>query len=128
MTTEEGARIIEQERRIEELEKQLEELTNAMAVCEPMVKKVNICGIPHDVIECEDTLGTETHFGMIDYQKCEIKINKDLTDEAKAETLCHEILHGIFIHLGYEKDAENEQYIQCLAQAINQSFTVRGSE
>lgn len=90
-----------------------------------MDKKVIICGIPHTIVECENTFDTVEHFGMIDYKKCEIKINKDLTKEAKAETLCHEILHGIFIHLGYEKDAENEQYVQCLAQAISQSFKVK---
>ena len=40
---------------------------------------VNICGVPHKVIECEDCFNIDTHFGMIDYAKCEIKVNKDLT-------------------------------------------------
>lgn len=91
-------------------------------------KKVNICGIPHEIKQTEDVFDVETHFGMIAYKECVIKLNKDMPEAMKEEALCHEILHGIFVHLGYEKDAENEQYVQCLAQAINQSFKVRGSE
>ena len=56
---------------------------------------VNICGLPHKVIEKEDNFDIDCHFGQIDYKKCEIKINKDMTEEVKKETICHEIVHGI---------------------------------
>ena len=56
---------------------------------------VNICGLPHKVIEKEDSFDIDCHFGQINYKKCEIKINKDMTEEAKKETICHEIVHGI---------------------------------
>ena len=42
---------------------------------------VNICGIPHKVIECEDHFDVDTHFGQIDYKACEIIINKNMTAE-----------------------------------------------
>lgn len=90
-----------------------------------MSNTVNICGIPHKIILCEDSFNTDLHFGQIDYAKCEIKINKDLPKEAAEETLVHEILHGILVHLGYTEDAQNETYIQGLANAVNQTFTLR---
>lgn len=34
---------------------------------------VNICGIPHKVIECEDKFNKDLHFGQIDYEKAEIQ-------------------------------------------------------
>ena len=39
--------------------------------------KVNICGIPHKVVECEDKFNIDCHFGQIDYKPCEIRINME---------------------------------------------------
>lgn len=86
---------------------------------------VNICGVPHKVIECEDNFNIDTHFGMIDYAKCEIKINKDLTEQGKKETICHEMVHGILVHLGYEEYSQNEQFVQALGNAIYQGFEIK---
>ena len=55
----------------------------------------------------------------------EIKINKDLPKEAMEETLAHEILHGILVHLGYNDEAQNEQFVQAVSNAINQTFVLR---
>lgn len=88
--------------------------------------KVNICGIPHTVIECEDYFDLDVHFGQIDYKACEIRINKDLKTEAKEETICHEMIHGILVHLGYTEQSQDEQFVQALANAIYQGFDVRG--
>ena len=85
--------------------------------------KVNICGIPHTVIECDDKFNA--HFGQIDYKACEIRLNKDMTQEAKDETLCHEMVHGIFAHLGYDDYDANEQLVQALGNAIYQGFKVK---
>lgn len=86
---------------------------------------VNICGIPHKVIECEDNFNVDTHFGQIDYKACEIRINKDMTQEAKEETICHEMVHGILVHLGYSEQSQNEQLVQALGNAIYQGFKIR---
>lgn len=85
---------------------------------------VNICGIPHTVIECEDKFNVDTHFGQIDYKACEIRINEDMTEESKKETICHEMMHGILVHLGYNGYAEDEQFVQALGNAIFQSFEI----
>ena len=87
--------------------------------------KVNICGIPHKVVECEDRFDADCHFGMIDYKTCEIRINKDMTEESKKETLCHEMVHGMLIHLGYTNYSSDEQFVQALGNAIYQGFDVK---
>lgn len=86
---------------------------------------VNICGIPHKIVECEDKFDTDCHFGQIDYKTCEIRINKDISDESKKETLCHEVLHGMLIHLGYQELSQDEQFIQALGNAIYQGFEIK---
>lgn len=90
-----------------------------------MVDSVKICGIPHKITLHEDSFDMTTHFGQINYGSCEIKLNKNLPKDAMEETLVHEILHGIFVHLGYADEASNEQFVQALANAINQTFTLR---
>lgn len=86
---------------------------------------VNICGIPHKVIEYEDNFNADCHFGMIDYKECEIRINKDMTCASKGETICHEMLHGILMHLGYDDLSSNEQFVRALGNAIYQSFEIK---
>lgn len=89
---------------------------------------VNICGILHNVIECKDMFDADNHFGQIDYNDCRIKVNKDLAKEFKNEIICHEMLHGILVHLGYNDFADNEQFVQAIASAINQGFIIRDME
>lgn len=91
--------------------------------------KVNICGISHEIVECEDFFSTDaTHFGEIDYKACKIKINKDMADEAKEETIIHEMVHGILVHLGYSEQSQDEQFVQALGNAIYQGFDIRIKE
>ena len=87
--------------------------------------KVNICGIPHKVIECEDKFDVEAHFGQIDYKACEIRINKDMSQEIKDETICHEMIHGILVHLGYSEQSQDETFVQALGNAIYQGFSIK---
>lgn len=87
--------------------------------------KINICGINHTVVECEDKFDIDCHFGQIDYKKCEIRINKDTTKDIKDEVLCHEIVHGMLVHLGYGNLSNDEQFVQALGNAIHQSFNVK---
>ena len=87
--------------------------------------EVNICGVPNTVIECEDKFDVDAHFGQIDYKACEIRVNKDLPNESKKETICHEMIHGILVHLGYNDLARDEQFVQALGNAIYQGFDVK---
>lgn len=90
-----------------------------------MTMLINICGIDHKIIECEDNFDTDMHLGQIDYSKAIIKINKDLPPQMKDEAICHEVMHGIFLHLGYQELADNEQLVQALATAVNQAFDIK---
>ena len=89
---------------------------------------MNICGIPYDVIPCEDSFDIDLHFGQIDYRDAKIKINSDTTEPMQHQSLCHEIVHGMLMNLGYNEFCSNVQFVQALAMAINQSFTVKGME
>ena len=90
--------------------------------------KVNICGIPHKVIYCKDEFNTDTHYGQIDYGKAVIKISEDISKEQQDEALCHEILHGILVHLGKTELSGDEEFVQCLANAMHQSFEVKADD
>lgn len=86
--------------------------------------KVNICGITHKVIEYEDNFDIDTHFGQIDFRKATIKINKDLDSQVKKESICHEILHGILVHLGYDDLSNDERFVNAVSNGICQAFSI----
>lgn len=89
---------------------------------------IRICGIPYKVVEVEDSFNDELHLGMIDYTTCEIKVNKNFPEEMKKEILCHETVHGILMHLGYNEINDDEQFVQSLGNAISQTFVFKDSE
>ena len=86
---------------------------------------VNICGIKYDVIECEDAFDVDKHFGMIDYMQATIKVNKSMCDQIKREAIAHEMVHGILVHLGYNDQSQDEQFVQALGNAILQGFDLK---
>lgn len=90
-----------------------------------MVTAVNICGIPYTVEYVKDDFDADTHFGQITYAKGKIKINKDMPPAIIKETICHEMVHGMFVHLGYNEIANDEQFVQALANAISQGFEIK---
>ena len=87
--------------------------------------EIMICGISYKVEEKEDAFDADTHFGQIDYVKGIITINKNLSPAIKKETLCHEIIHGIFQHLGKEQLRDDEELVQALGNSISQTFDIR---
>lgn len=88
--------------------------------------KVNICGIEHTIIECDDKFDVDTHMGMIDYNKAEIRINAASADPIKEATICHEVLHGLLVHIGRTDLSTDEQFVTALGNAINGAFVLRG--
>ena len=42
--------------------------------------------------------------------------------EQQGEALCHEILHGILVHIGKDELSQDESFVQCLSNALYQSF------
>ncbi len=87
--------------------------------------KVNICGITHEIKECDDKFDIDLHFGQIMYKDCEIRINKNMPASVKKETICHEMVHGMLVHLGYSDMSSNEQFVQALGNAIFQGFEIK---
>ena len=86
---------------------------------------ITICGIPYTVIECGDSFNADAkHFGNVDFLKAEIRINKDMTEAVKQETLVHEIVHAVLVHIGRADLSEDETFVQSFANAINQTFEV----
>ena len=89
--------------------------------------KVNICGILHDVIYEKDRFQIDDiKFGYVDYANAKIYINEEITEQLQRETLCHEIIHGILFHIGKQEMSEDENLVQALANAIYQSFDIKG--
>ena len=84
--------------------------------------KINICGIEHKIIECDDKFDVQTNLGMIDYTKAEIRVNRNMAESVKTATICHEALHGMLIHIGRDDLSNDEQFVTALGNAINQSF------
>ena len=87
---------------------------------------INICGVPHTVCLCKDEFDIDSHFGQIDYTQALIKINQDMPEPMQMQSLCHEWLHGALVMLGFNEHSQNEQFVQALSMAINQTFTVKG--
>ena len=88
--------------------------------------KVEICGIPYLVVEKEDVFdATAAHYGQVDFLNCVITINKNMAPELKNQTVCHEMVHAILTNLGYSEQSDDEQFVQALASAINQSFVIK---
>ena len=90
--------------------------------------KVNICGIPHEIVYEKDKFDTDLHLGEIKYAEAKIVINEDAAHSVRDEALCHEIIHGILIHIGRNDLTCDEQFVQGLANAVYQTFDVRLEE
>lgn len=94
------------------------------------IRKVNICGIPYEVKYAEviDEAVEGIVSGYIEYNKTVIYIKKGLPEAYEKEVLAHEIIHGIFNHIGKSDLRDNEELVQSLANALCQSFEIKGEK
>lgn len=97
-----------------------------------MKKTVDICGIPHEIIYKDDnfTAGGDA-LGEIHYKDAKIYIASGQSKEMEKQTLCHEIVHGILMHIGEPGMSEDEGFVTKLGMAVAISFdpvvkTVKG--
>ena len=86
---------------------------------------ITICGIPYSIVLEKDNFDVDLHFGQVDYKTCTIRINEDIAEELQFEALCHEMLHAILVHIGRSEMSQDEEFVQSLANAINQSFVLK---
>lgn len=87
-----------------------------------MITCVDILGIPYQVKEVECVNKCDPRKGEIDFLTCEIKIDKEMPEELKEQTLMHEIIHAICDAQGYYDIGENENVVQGLATALYHTF------
>lgn len=87
---------------------------------------MKICGVNYEVVETEDVFDSDaTHFGQVDFKQGKIFINKDMSDDVKAETLVHEVTHAILVYIGRQDLTEEEPFVQALGNAIFQTFDLK---
>ncbi len=88
-------------------------------------EKVNLLGINYKIEEVEVVNKNTPCDGEINYQSLEIRIDKGLADEKKAQVLMHEILHGLFESLGLAELRDDEKAVQSLATALYHLFSTQ---
>ena len=82
--------------------------------------KINILGIPYEVVEVDTIDKSIRTFGQIDYSNQIIKLEKGMGKQYREQTLLHEIVHGIFEGLGYDDLNADEEKVQGIASALYQ--------
>lgn len=89
--------------------------------------KVNICGIPHEVIDVDyiESDNGGICVGQITYEDCIIKMRKGINSDYYRQTLIHEMMHGILSMIGRNDLTSDETFVQSLALAISQSFDIK---
>lgn len=88
--------------------------------------KVNICGIPHEVIDVDYIESDNGRcVGQILYEDCIIKMRKGMNSDYYNQTLIHEMTHGILAMIGRNDLTSDEVFVQSLALAISQSFDIK---
>lgn len=90
------------------------------------MNEVWICGIPYKIVEKDIVDENGGCLGQILYRDCVIEIRKGLPKELYTQTLIHEIVHGMLSNIGKNDLADNEEFVQALAMAINLTFNVKG--
>lgn len=87
--------------------------------------RITICGLPFDVSFVEEVeMGEPNTIGKIFTDRQLILIKKSLSTEQKAQTILHEVIHGILIGIGLNEFSDNENLVQGLAQALHQILKV----
>lgn len=70
------------------------------------MRLVKIGGVSYELEEVERLAKEHDVLGQILYDDLKIKLDANLPDDRKEETLIHEITHGVFYEAGYEEQDE----------------------
>ena len=82
------------------------------------IRKIKILATEYKVEEVEQIDKYQRLLGQIEYTEQTIKIDKNISEDMKRETLIHEILHGILEKLGYETLNQDEQKVHSIASTM----------
>lgn len=88
-----------------------------------MIKEINILGVVYQVSEVDVVNREELRRGEINYMTNEIRIDRNLVQSAKEQTLMHEILHAVFDLLGLDELNADENKVQGIATALHHVLT-----
>lgn len=82
------------------------------------ITKLKVLATEYEVQEVEQIDKYERLLGQIDYDEQKIKIDKNISEDMKKETLIHEMLHSILEKLGYREMNEDEQKVHSIASTM----------
>ncbi|WP_282804570.1 hypothetical protein [Clostridium tetani] len=67
--------------------------------------RIKIGGVTYSIIECSNPSEENPQVdGQILYHKQEIRLKNDMSREYKENIFLHEVIHGIFEHIGFDQD------------------------
>ena len=82
------------------------------------IKKIKILATEYEIEEVEQIDKYQRLLGQIEYIEQKIKIDKNISEDMKKETLIHEILHGTLEKLGLNEINEDEQKVHSIASTM----------
>ena len=77
------------------------------------MNQVKIGHHQYEIEETESVNKFEPRKGEIDFYNRKIRIDKDMTDADKRETLIHEILHGLEDFMGFQLEESEIRKLGC---------------
>ena len=83
--------------------------------------KVRIGPIDYDLVEVDrllDSGGTSKLSGHIKYTQTSVEIEVGLSEQAKVQTIWHEIIHGILTQSGLNEQSNDERLVEILANGV----------
>jgi hypothetical protein len=83
--------------------------------------KIKIGGLTFDVKQVAEIPGREEKefSAIINFDDCEIFINKNINEQYKEVLLLHEIIHGVCAYSGLK---EEEEFVERLAYGLHQAL------
>lgn len=82
------------------------------------IDKLKILSTEYKVEEVEQIDKYERLLGQISYVEQIIKLDKNISENLKEETLIHEILYGVLEKLGYNDLNNDEQKVHSIASTM----------
>lgn len=90
--------------------------------------KVDVCGLPFELKEVEDSSRTDMNMGLSDTKSMKITINKSMPSEMKEQVLIHEWLHCVLDNYSFD-ETNDEKLVQTLASELYRNgFRIKTTE
>ena len=80
--------------------------------------RVDICGIPYQVIEVDSNCRADMSMGRADSKTATITINRDMPKEVKESSLIHEWIHSVLDCTGFGEYSNDEKLVCALQNEL----------